>query len=144
MKRVLSVCMLAAGLMFLAACGGGSGNGSGSSQSNKVMDEIGKTTDNRIVMKSSVTSYEDDKFFVYDFSESGAEGIDTYLNYLIFPDKESYDQWQNSKRAQFIDGKVNTAVKEDRDGLLVIYRTTLGYKQTYQDVMNDKPGSLVK
>lgn len=140
MKRVLSVCMLAAGLMFLAACGGGSG----SSQSNKVMDEIGKTTDSRIVMKSPVTSYEDDKFFVYDFSECGEEGTNTYLNYLIFPDKESYDKWQDEKRTRFIDGSVNTAVKEDRDGLLVIYRTTLGYKQTYQDVMNDKPGSLVK
>ncbi len=142
MKNVFIALMCMASLVLLTACGGGGGNKSAASGKKtegvtklqrETLAEIGKTTSDKVVVKSHATTFEDENYIVFDFKNCGAEGTDTFLNHLFFPDKESYDSWQTEEKPNLLKSTSQELVSEDRDGLLVVYRMTLGYKMTYDE-----------
>ena len=153
MKKILFVLTVMVSFITMTACGGGGGNKSASSEEGydgvtklqtETLAKIGKTTSDKVVLESKVTTFEDEKYMVYDFSECGPEGTNTYLNYLFFPDKESYDEWQTKEKPNIINNDSYEIVSENRDGLLVVYRHTLGYKRTYEQVQNISAANVVK
>jgi len=149
MKKIFFVLTVMASLITMTACGGGGGNKSASSEEGydgvtklqtETLAKIGKTTSDKVVLESVSTTFEDERYMVFDFSECGPEGTNIYLNYLFFPDKESYDEWQTKEKPNIVGSY--EMVSEDRDGLLVVYRHTLGYKKTYEEAT--KFGKLIK
>ena len=153
MKKVFLALMCLVSLMIMTACGGGNAKKGALGETAEVMEggtklqretlaKIGKTTSDKVVLESMVTTFEDERYMVYDFSECGPEGTNTYLNYLFFPDKESYDEWQTEEKPKIVDSY--EMVSEDRDGLLVVYRHTLGYKRTYEQMLETKSAKVVK
>ncbi len=156
MKKALFAIMCTASLVMMTACsGGGSAKKEASGESVEVMEgvtklqrktleEIGKTTSDKVVLESKVTTFEDERYMVYDFSDCGPDGTNTYLNYLLFPDKESYDEWQTEEKPKLLQSDSYDMVSEDRNGLLVVYRQTLGYKRTYEQVQESSGAKVVK
>lgn len=155
MKKVFLAMICMASLVIMTACGGGGAKKESSEGAAEVMegvtklqrktlDEIGKTTSDKVVLESKITTFEDERYMVYDFSDCGPDGTNTYLNYLFFPDKESYDEWQTEEKPKLLQIDSNEMVSEDRDGLLVVYRQSLGYKRTYEQVLENKAAKVVK
>ena len=108
----------------------------------ETIKQIGKTTETKVVLESRSTTFEEEKYMVYDFSGCGPEGTNSYLNYLFFIDKDSYDEWQNKEKPKVLKSTSLEIISEDRDGLLVVYRHTLGYKMSYEDATNF--GKIIK
>lgn len=156
MKKMFFVLTMIASLLIMTACSGG-GNAKKEALGEsvevtegvtklqcKTLEEIGKTTSDKVVLESKVTTFEDERYMVYDFSDCGPDGTNTYLNYLFFPDKESFDEWQAEEKPKLLQSDSNEIVSEDRDGLLVVYRQTLGYKRTYEQAQESSAAKVVK